>query len=449
MSIGRRAAALCAAVALMVTAVACTDSQQAAGPDGVHAGVAEPSDSAPSTPVTLAPIESGVEVPSSTVDEPTAPPVTSSSAPPAPLASVTSQPAFDSVDISPGEPIVLTAADGTFAEVTFSTPEGTVVDGEVSEDGTQWTLGEKLGFGKTYTVTGLLANVDGVHHRFTGEYTTAETIEPVTVSISPRDGAEVGVATPIIVSFGFRPEDLKLIEENVSVTTEPHVEGSWAWIQHIGYSYPTLDWRPKEYWPANTKVHVEANLYGLKFADRWYGGADVSVDFTIGRNQVVYADASKNLMQVFRDGELVAEYPASFGRGDEVNDPKLVTRSGIHVVTSWHEIYKMSNPEYGYTDAKEYWAVRINSNGEFIHHNPSTTQWQLENVNKTHGCINLSWDDAKEYFDSVLYGDPVEVLGTSIQLSQADGDLYDWTIEWEDWLSRSALAENSTVVGND
>jgi lipoprotein-anchoring transpeptidase ErfK/SrfK len=117
------------------------------------------------------------------------------------------------------------------------------------------------------------------------------------------------------------------------------------------------------------------------------------------------------------------------------------------VVTSKHEVYKMSNPAYGYENATEYWAVRISNNGEFLHNNPSTTKWQLANVNKTHGCINLSWDDAKAYYESAIYGDPVEITGTSIQLSRQDGDIYDWTIPWDEWQTLSALSPDSTVLG--
>ncbi len=47
--------------------------------------------------------------------------------------------------------------------------------------------------------------------------------------------------------------------------------------------------------------------------------------------------------------------------------------------------------------------------------------------------------DAKAYYDTVLYGDPVEVTGSGVPLSQADGDIYDWTFGWEQWQRLSAL----------
>ena len=77
----------------------------------------------------------------------------------------------------------------------------------------------------------------------------------------------------------------------------------------------------------------------------------------------------------------------------------------------------MSNPAYGYTDVTEHWAVRISDNGEFIHQNQDTVGDQgVDNV--SHGCINLSADERRRPTSrSAIYGDPVEVTGTSVQLS--------------------------------
>ena len=60
--------------------------------------------------------------------------------------------------------------------------------------------------------------------------------------------------------------------------------------------------------------------------------------------------------------------------------------------------------------------MRISDNGEFIHQNQDTVGDQgVDNV--SHGCINLSAESAQAYFQSAIYGDPVEVTGTSVQLS--------------------------------
>jgi lipoprotein-anchoring transpeptidase ErfK/SrfK len=97
----------------------------------------------------------------------------------------------------------------------------------------------------------------------------------------------------------------------------------------------------------------------------------------------------------------------------------------------------MISAQYGY-DVVEKWAVRMSNNGEFIHANPASTGAQGSS-NVTHGCVNLSIDNAKAYYDTALYGDPVEVTGTPVQLSSKDGDVWDWTLSWDKWRRLSAL----------
>ena len=50
---------------------------------------------------------------------------------------------------------------------------------------------------------------------------------------------------------------------------------------------------------------------------------------------------------------------------------------------------------------------------------------------------DLSEADAERYFRVAVYGDPVEVSGTRIALSEADGDIYDWIFDWETWQGMS------------
>ena len=357
----------------------------------------------------------------------------SSSAAPAPVALVTSSPQFGNDSLSPVGPVTITVARGIITALSVTNPEGAEVTGTVSPDKTSWTLGGPLGYGKTYTVSGTALGSDGLAVPITGTYTTVTPADEITTSISPGDGDVVGVAAPVIVHLGYEPADKDLIEKHVTITTTPHVEGAWAWIQHDGDKWPSLDWRPKEYWPSGTVVHVESNIYGLDFGGGYFGGDNVTSDFTIGRNQVVLADANAHNIVVQRDGVTVASYDASYGSGDEIGDPNRVTRSGVHVVMDKQETTKMSNPAYGYTNVTEHWAVRISDNGEFIHQNQGTVNVQGV-ANVSHGCINLSAESAQAYFESAIYGDPVEVTGTSVPLSAADGDIYDWAIPWETWL---------------
>ena len=245
----------------------------------------------------------------------------------------------------------------------------------------------------------------------------------------------VGVAAPVIVYFGVEPADKAAVASHVTLTSDPAVEGAWAWIKHDDGRWG-LDFRTKDYWPAGTKVHVSANLFGVQLAPGAYGAANITSDFTIGRNQVVIADVNSHELVVKQDGNVVASYPASYGRGDNTGDPNLITRSGTHIVSDFYETKLMSNPAYGYTNVPEKWAVRISDNGEFIHANPASSGAQ-GNSNVTHGCVNLSLSDAHDYYNSAIWGDPVEVTGTSITLGPDDGDFYDWAMSWDQWQALS------------
>ena len=165
----------------------------------------------------------------------------------------------------------------------------------------------------------------------------------------------------------------------------------------------------------------------LKFGDDAYGAADSTLDFDIGRRQVVKADATSHRIQVVTDAGVIMDFPCSYGEADL---PRNVTRSGIHVVTEKYSDFYMSNPAAGYNNIHERWAVRISNNGEFIHANPNSAGAQ-GNTNVTNGCINLSTGDAEQYYYTAVYGDPVEVTGTTIQLSYADGDIWDWAVDWD------------------
>ncbi len=357
---------------------------------------------------------------------------TTTSTTPVPVASVSASPALGSTDISPTSPLTITVDRGTIKDFALTNAEGKSVQGALSADDTSWALGEVLGYGKTYTATGTALGTDGLTVPITGTFSTVDPADTARTTIAPGDGAVVGVAAPVEVLFGVEPADRAAIEKVVDIKTTPAVEGAWAWIEHDGGTWG-LDYRPKAYWPAGTVIHVDANVYGVDFGNGYWGKEDLTSDFTIGRNQVVIADVNSHELVVQRDGVTVASYPASYGKGENAD---LTTRSGIHVVSDFFETKSMSNPKYGYQNVLEKWAVRISDNGEFIHANPNSTSAQ-GNTNVTHGCVNLSIDNAQAYYHSAIWGDPVEVTGTDVALSAEDGDIFDWAVPWAYWVTLS------------
>jgi lipoprotein-anchoring transpeptidase ErfK/SrfK len=360
-------------------------------------------------------------------------------------ASLSFEPAASATDISPTAPISVEVRDGWLQRVSLTNSEGKAVAGELNRERTAFRVTEPLGYGVTYTWAGSAVGKDGKAVPIKGEFSTIDPDTKVNGQFQLSDGQTVGVAAPIILQFdaSIDDKDRATVEKALAVTTNPPTEGSWAWLpDEAGGS--RVHWRTKEYYAPGTTVRVDARLYGVPFGNGAYGDADSSLDFTIGRRQVVIAEASSHRIQVLDGaGAVIMDFPCSYGEGDL---DRNVTRSGIHVVTEKYEDFYMTNPAAGYANVHERFAVRISNNGEFIHCNPNSIGAQ-GNTNVTNGCINLNLENSQQYFNSAMYGDPVEVSGTRIELSYADGDIWDWAVPWEEWKSMSAISTQASPVG--
>lgn len=260
--------------------------------------------------------------------------------PDGPVAKVTVQPGDGSDDVNPTAPISVSVTGGRIDQVALSNPSGKQVTGELNADHTKYTVTEPLGYGVTYNWTGTATGTDGKPVPIDAKFSTVQPKSTVSATINIGDGQEVGIAAPIIVQFNKHIENKAAAEKAMVVTTTPAVEGSWAWLQDDNGG-SRAHWRPREYWTPGTKVDLQAKLYGVDMGDGVYGGADMSTDFTIGRSQIVKANAPSHRMQVVRDGQVIMDIPVSYGEGDQ---DRNVTRSGIHVVTEKYEDFMMPNP---------------------------------------------------------------------------------------------------------
>jgi lipoprotein-anchoring transpeptidase ErfK/SrfK len=346
------------------------------------------------------------------------------------------QPAAGTADVHPLGAARASATAGTLRDVALTDSDGEALPGTYSGDRAQWTATAPLAYRETYTWSGSMVAPDGTVTPLAGSFATVAPKRLVKASTNIGEGATVGIAAPIEIRFDRDlSDDAKAeVERGLQVTTSTPVEGAWAWLPDDAMG-SRVHWRPKEYWPVGTQVAVNAPLYGKDLGSAGYGSADLTTHFTIGRSQIVKADEDSHRILVVRDGQQIMDLPASYGLE---TDPRRVTRSGVHIVMAKSEKVLMSNPDYGYVNMPEYWAVRISNNGEFIHANPASQSAQGRR-NISHGCINLSIKNAKAYFDTALYGDPVEVTGSSVPLSARDGDVYDWAVPWDEWKAMSKL----------
>lgn len=212
-------------------------------------------------------------------------------------------------------------------------------------------------------------------------------------SIQPA-GQTVGVAHPITVTFNRAIEDRAAAERTfgVSAPTMPlgSLPGTFTWLDDR-----VLQWSPEQFFPAHSTITVTAG--------------NTKASFQTGSEVLAVADIDAHTFTVSIDGEVMREMPASMGK------PKYPTPRGSFTVLEKESPVIMDSRTIGIPlDDPEgykltvYYAVRINWGGVYVHSAPWSTGSQgYENV--SHGCINLSPDNAAWYYDTVSIGDPVIV----------------------------------------
>ncbi|MDQ3456386.1 MAG: Ig-like domain-containing protein [Actinomycetota bacterium] len=352
---------------------------------------------------------------------------------PAPVVLV--MPPTTATGINPTTPITVSTDGGELASVLVTDTAGAILTGELTADETGWASTGPLAYAQTYVVRATAEGEDGQRTTTQSRFTTIEPQQLVFPSIGPLDGTTVGIAMPVRVYLDAPVTDRAEVQRHLTVTVTPPQEGSWSWL-----SDTEVHWRPQVYWQAGTQVTVDVNLFGLDFGAGAWGEVDRQISFDVGPAHRSVANAQTHQMQVYDGEQLVRTMPVSMGR----TEGGFETRSGAHVVIDKNRNKTMDSTTYGlaldaggYVTEVEY-ATRISNNGEFVHSAPwSVADQGVRNV--SHGCINLSPQNAAWFFNFAQVGDVVEVVGTSVPLGPADGDIYDWAIPWEQWAAGSAL----------
>jgi lipoprotein-anchoring transpeptidase ErfK/SrfK len=352
-------------------------------------------------------------------------------------AQVTLAVADGSTDVSPVVPLEIAVADGELGDVKVVDGDGAEVSGTVTnspdQEGTSvWTPETPLAYGTDYTLTASATNADDEEAKASSTFTTVTPTAVSTPSIGPLDGMTVGVGMPIRVYFDDPVADKAAVESHLLVTTSAPTDGVWNW-----FSDSEVHFRPSQYWPPNSQVTLDANLYGVNFGEGIWGEKNRSVSFSIGAKHVSIADAGTHMMEVYDGDQLVQTYPISAG------SPDNPSYNGPHVVTELNRDRIMDSSTYGvpadspggYRTPVEF-AVRISDSGEFVHAAPWSVA-QQGNTNVSHGCINMSTERAAWFFNFSQVGDVVEIRNSSA--GDLHSDIYDWVIPWDQWQAGSAL----------
>ncbi|AKK03824.1 L,D-transpeptidase [Corynebacterium epidermidicanis] len=326
-------------------------------------------------------------------------------------------------DINPGQAVTVKALEDGLAKVTMTNENGKVVEGKLAADGKSWQTAEVLGFYRTYTVVAEGTNGMSTTHTFQ----TASPAGTTAVALGPLADSTVGVAQTISMRFGVPITDRKAAQDAIKVTVSPPQEGGFYWLNDY-----ELRWRPKEYWKPGTTVSVKADIYGANLGGGVFGGEDNATNFTVAGGYRALADDATKTMTIYDGDTVVKTMPISMGSN------RWPTPNGTYIIGDKHTEMVMDSESFGLSLAnggyktKVQYATQMSYSGIFVHSAPWSV-WAQGSQNTSHGCINVSPENAQWFLENFKRGDIVEVQGTiGGQLSGYDG-LGDWQIPWSEW----------------
>jgi lipoprotein-anchoring transpeptidase ErfK/SrfK len=260
------------------------------------------------------------------------------------------------------------------------------------------------------------------------------------VTLTPRDGAVVGIAYPITATFGAPVTNRALAEHNMHVFVNgKRSSGAWYWKTSTVALFRTMS-----FWPGHASVQVRLTLAGVELGHttkvRYVGSSASTRNHTIHTPRALVAEVNgvTDRFVVRIDGVIVKNFATSLGK------PGFETRSGIKAVMEKYAVRHMTSIAAGITNPNDQydlqvpWAVRITPTGEFVHGAP----WALARLgryNGSHGCTNLNLADSHWFYDQVIPGDPVVTTGTPRSMEYWNGTGAPYNIPWSVWLSHSAL----------
>jgi len=340
-------------------------------------------------------------------------------------------PANGSSGVDPSGGITVTDAKGKVTDVTVKT-SGDPVPGTMSSDGKSWHSTWTLGTSQSYTVTATGTASTGAKISTTSTFRTLAPSQTFSTEIYEGSGQTYGVGMPIMLVFSQPITDKAAVERSLELTTSNPVVGAWYWDgdEHLNF-------RPRDYWPANTTVSFDAHLNGVEGAKGVYATADLTQSFNIGRSLIAVASTTTHYTQIYLNGKRIYQWPVSTGRAS------LPTPDGTYVSVEKQNPVRMigggAPGSAGYYNELVNFAVRFTFSGDYYHSAPWSVIDQ-GSTNVSHGCVNLPPEDAQTYYNMSIPGDPITVTNSTAAGKWDDG-WTEWFLPWSQFVKGSALDE--------
>jgi lipoprotein-anchoring transpeptidase ErfK/SrfK len=258
----------------------------------------------------------------------------------------------------------------------------------------------------------------------------------VHVSLFQGDGQTYGIGMPIIAQFSKKVTDAHAFDNAVTVTVNGKpANGAWFWVNSASGYAMEAHYRPQAYWPAHSVIEMAMPIKGLSAGRGLAFDDSLTLRLNIGAAHVSTVDGSSERMTVTSDGQPIRVFPVSLGKAS------TPTYLGTKVVM------EKKNPQHMVSapgEANPYslevpWSVRLTNSGEFVH----AAAWNTGNIGSrstSHGCTNLTVDDAQWFYNFSMIGDIVTYsnTGTSNVMPSWDG-LGDWNVPWSQWQQGNLL----------
>ncbi|MEH1013453.1 L,D-transpeptidase [Micromonospora sp. CPCC 206060] len=319
-------------------------------------------------------------------------------------------------------------------EVALTGQDGEKVNGAARADGSSWVPAKPLKYNRTYTATVTATTADGQRRTGTTTFTTmAKPRSVIGSGLYLFDDKTYGVAMPVVVEFspGIAKKDRAAVQRRMFVRTDPPQPGAWHWVANGTQAY----YRAPEYWQSGTTLSVRIALEGIPLSNGKYGNVDRVATGKIGSRFEMKVDNSTKQMTVYENGNLVRTLPVSLGK------KSTPSSSGTMVVMEKKESTVFDtrddpNPANRYVTDIDF-AQRLTWGGEYIHAAPWSVQHQGRR-NVSHGCVNVSMDNAKWLFSKTKVGDPITIRGTERKLTPGNGWTA-WSMSWDEFVKGSAV----------
>ena len=333
------------------------------------------------------------------------------------------------VVVNPGSGTTASASPSASASGSASSPGSDSVPGSLSQGDKAWHTQWALTPDQSYTVT--------ASAQVAGEGTLTRTVSFRTLNPTNTFHTQIfegyqqtyGVGMPIMLTFSEPITNRAAVERSLQLTTSKPVVGAWYWDGN-----EHLDFRPENYWPADTSVSLTGHLAGVEGASGVYGAANLTQSFTIGDSVIAVTSATAHESKIYINGALKYTWPASTGKAS------TATHNGTYVAIEKENPVRMiggTKGTPGYYNELVPYSVRFTFSGDYMHDAPwSVGDQGISNV--SHGCVNLSPTDSAIYYNLAVPGDPITVTD-STKAGQWDDGWTEWFLSWTDLLKGSAL----------